>query len=148
MLFFVRLFVCFFAGSFTSIANFDVDLMDSMALCCVLLSYCPFLKHSHFSKLFREPATQEQCAHNAIVFLNALRYIGISYNVQQNDICSPNPIFMILFCAHLYFVLPTYKPTNTIEFSAALTKCDEVKVNLDLLFYLLVNHNGYFYRLK
>ena len=116
------------SDSLTSIVNFDVDLMDSIALCCVLLSYCPFLKFSHFLKLFCKPLTQEQCAHNAIIFINALKYIGVKYDIQQNDICSPNPIFMILFCAHLYFTLPAYKSKNTIIFSAALTKSEEAKV--------------------
>lgn len=113
--------------------NFDVDLMDSSVLCCVLYSYCPFLRHSHISKLFIEPYTPEQCAHNAIVMINALRYIGINYNVQQNDICSPNPIFMCLLSAHLYFNLPAYKPTDSIKFSTSLTKTDEVKVNVIIL---------------
>ena len=102
--------------------------MDSMVLSCVLYSYCPFLKHSHFSGLFIEPSTQEQCAHNAIITISALKDIGISYNVQQNDLCSPNPVFMILMSAHLYSVLPSYKPTDSIRFSTALTKTDDVKV--------------------
>lgn len=102
--------------------------MDSTVLSCVLLSHCPFLKKSHFVRLFSEPSSQEQCAHNAIIFVSALRCIGINYNIQQNDICSPNPIFMILFCAYLHFILPSYKPTESIKFSAALTKTDEVKV--------------------
>lgn len=118
----------FFAGSLTDVVNFDVDLMDSTALSCVLYSYCPFLKNSHFSSLFHEPSSQEQCVHNSIIVIKALRHIGINYSVQPNDICSPNPIFMILFCAHLYFVLPLYEPIGAINFSTALTKTDEVKV--------------------
>lgn len=102
--------------------------MDSSVLSSVLYSYCPFLRLSHISSLFIEPYSPEQCAHNAIVLINALRYIGINYNVQQNDICSPNPIFMSLFSAHLYFVLPAYKPVESIKFSASVAKTDEVKV--------------------
>ena len=108
--------------------NFDVDLMDSSVFSCVLYSYCPFLRHSHFSKLFFEPYTPEQCAHNAIIIIDALRHIGITYNIQPSDICSPNPIFMLLLASHLYFVLPAYKPMDSIKFSAALSKSDEVKV--------------------
>lgn len=104
--------------------------MDGSVISSVLYSYCPFLRHSHFSKLFIDPYTPEQCAHNAIIVINALRCIGINYNVQQNDICSPNPIFMCLLSAHLYFVLPAYKPTDSIKFSTSLTKTDEVKVLL------------------
>ena len=120
-------------GSLADITNFDVDLMDSTVLSSVMYSYCPFLKQSHFSKLFNEPSSQDQCAHNAIIILDALRYIGISYNIQQNDICSPNPIFMILFGAYLYSMLPAYKPIESIKFSSTLTKIDEVKVST--LFY-------------
>lgn len=115
-------------GSLTEVINFDVDLMDSTVLSSVLLSYCPFLMCTHFSRLFIEPSSQEQCAHNAIIIIKALRYIGINYSIQQNDICSPNPIFMILFCAYLYSVLPSYKPVSSIQFSAPLSKTDEVKV--------------------
>ena len=121
-------FLSLLIGSLTEVVNFDVDLMDSSVICCVLYSYCPFLRHSHVSKLFIEPYTPEQCAHNAIVMIDALRYIGIKYNVQQNDICSPNPIFMCLLSAHLYFNLPAYKPQDSIKFSTSLTKTDEVKV--------------------
>lgn len=122
-------------GSLSEVVNFDVDLMDSSVLSSVLYSYCPFLRHSHFSRLFVEPSTPEQCAHNAIIVISALRYIGINYNVQQNDICSPNPIFMILLSAHLYFVLPAYKPVDSIKFSTSLTKSDEVKVSKNSWFY-------------
>lgn len=124
-------FINFFAsctGSLTEVVNFDVDLLDSIVLSSVLLSYCPFLMITHFSKLFGRPSSQEQCAHNAIILIKALDCIGINYDIQQNDICSPNPIFMVLFCAYLYFSLPSYKPVSSIHFSAPLTKTDEVKV--------------------
>ena len=105
-------------------------MMDSSVLACVLYSYCPLLRHSYLSRLFVEPHTPEQCAHNAIIMIDALRYIGINYGVQQSDICSPNPIFMILLCSHLYFVLPAYKPLDSIKFSVALTNHAEAKVGL------------------
>jgi hypothetical protein len=119
-----------FPGSLSEVVNFDVDLMDGSVIFCVLYSFCPFLKHSHLSKLFIEPCSPEQCAHNAIIIIDALKYIGVSYNIQQNDICSPNPIFMCLLSAHLYFVLPAYKPTETIKFSTSLARTDEVKVHM------------------
>lgn len=115
-------------GSSSEIVNFDVDLMDSIVLSCLLYSYFPFLKQTHFKKLFLEPSTQEQCAHNAIILIDALRYVHLYYDVQQKDICSPNPIYMILFCAHLYNKLPTYKSVDTIKFSTTLLTSDEVKV--------------------
>ena len=110
------------------IINFDVDLMDGTVLACVLYSYFPFMKNSHFARLYNNPSTPEQCAHNAIIILSALKYVGINYDVQQSDLCSPNPIFMILFCAHLFCVLPAYEPSDIIKFSADLGATDEVKV--------------------
>lgn len=112
------------------LVHFDVDLMDSMALSCVLYSYCPFLKSTHFDKLYMEPSTPEQCAHNALIFVDAVKTIGLSYDVQPIDILSPNPIFMILFCAYLYSTLSTYKAVDNITFSTALGKTSEAKVKL------------------
>lgn len=102
--------------------NFDVDLMDCTVFACVLASYCPFLVQSHLSQLFTEPADQEQCTHNAIVFIHALRYIGIDYDVQPNDLVSPNPISLMLLAAFLCQRLPTFKPKSTpIVFEGALS---------------------------
>lgn len=115
-----------FTGS--EVVNFDTNLMDGTVLACVLYSYCPFLKQSHFEKLFFQPSALEQSVHNAIIIIKALRYIGIKYDVQQTDISSPNPIFMILFCAHLFHVLPSYKPNDTIKFLTPLSTSEEVNV--------------------
>ena len=118
----------FHSESLNEVVNFDVDLMDGIVLSSVVLSYCPFLMSSHFSGLFNEPSSREQCAHNAVIVIKSLRHIGINYGIQQNDFCSPNPIFMVLFCAYLYFVLPSFKPKSSIRFSAPLANTDEVKV--------------------
>jgi len=126
------------------LVHFDVDLMDSMALSCVLYSYCPFLKSSHFDRLFVEPSSQEQCAHNALILIDALRTISFSYDVQPSDILSPNPIFMILFCAHLYSTLPSYKPSKAISFSIKLGGNANAKVTLVVFasnMYLLALYN-------
>lgn len=110
------------------LVHFDVDLMDSMALSCVMYSYCPFLQSTHFGQLYVEPSTPGQCAHNALLFVDALKSIGLNYDVQPSDILFPNPIFMILFCAHLYSTLSTYKAVDKIKFSTALGETSNGKV--------------------
>ena len=112
------------------LVRFDIDLMDSMALSCVLYSYCPFLKSSHFNRLFVEPSTQEQCSHNALILIDALRTISFCYDIQPSDLLSPNPVFIVLFCSHLYSTLPSYKPSKEINFSTKLGK----KINSKVLF--------------
>ena len=94
--------------------------MDCSALACVLAAYCPFLNHTHFTKLYMEPATPEQCSHNAVILVDALQYIGLEYDVLPTDITSPNPIAMILLCAHLYQRLPAYRPRKIITFEGTL----------------------------
>ncbi len=102
--------------------------MDCMALSCVLFSYCPFLKSTHFDRLFVEPLTPEQCAHNALVFTSALKDISFNYDIQPSDILSPNPIFMILFCAVLYSTVPSYEPIKKIKLGAKLGEKATIKV--------------------
>lgn len=110
------------------LVHFDVDLMDSMALSCVLYSYCPFLKETHFDKLFVEPSTPEQCSHNALILVDALKSISCSYDIQPSDILSPNPIYMVLFCAHLYSILTSYVPAQEVKLQTKLGKITNAKV--------------------
>ena len=102
------------------ITNFDSDLMDSTVLACVLASYCPFLIETHFKQLYEHPSHPEQCSHNAIIFIRALKHVGIDYDIQPSDICSPNAISMILFTIHLYERMFTFKPKETLTFETAL----------------------------
>ena len=44
-----------------------------MCLCVLQVS-------SHFSRLYVEPSSPEQCSHNTVVFVDALRSIGIDYD--------------------------------------------------------------------
>ena len=37
---------------------------------------------SHFVRLFAEPSSPEQCSHNAVVLVEALRYVGLDYDCQ------------------------------------------------------------------
>jgi len=103
------------------VLNFDVDLMDCTVFACVLASYCPFLVKSHFSALFPESANPEQCTHNAILFIRALRHIGVDYDLQPNDLVSADPISLLLFTAYLAQRLPAFKPKGQpIVFEGAL----------------------------
>ena len=104
------------------IINFDVDLMDSIVLACVLVSYCPFLAKTHFDRFYIRPSSPEQCSHNAIILVSALKYIGIDYDIQPNDLCSSNPISMILLVIHLYERMFAFKPEKTITFETVLNK--------------------------
>lgn len=102
------------------ITNYDSDLMDSTILACVLASYCPFLIEMYFEDLYEHPCHPEQCTHNAIIFIRALKHIGIDYDILPSDICSPNAISMILFILHLYERMFSFKPKETLIFEAVL----------------------------
>lgn len=102
------------------ITNFDSDLMDSTVLACVLTSYCPFLVETHFEHLYEHPCHPEQCSHNAITFIHALKHIGIDYDILPSDICSPNAVSMILFVVHLYERMFSFKLKETLTFETVL----------------------------
>ena len=102
------------------IHNFDTDLKDSIALACVLVSYCPFLAETHFENFYTYPSTPEEYSHNAIILVSALEYIGITYDIQPTDLCASNPIFMILLVLHLYERMPSFKPNKVLTFETVL----------------------------
>ena len=130
------LFICIYTIStnFTDsglqkLSNFDVDLMDSTVLACVLIAYCPFLIDTHFEQLYTHPSSPEQCSHNAVLFVSALQYIGIDYDIQPTDLCSANPVYMILFVIHLYERMSAFKPKKTLTFETVLGESVNQQVN-------------------
>ncbi len=107
--------------SLTEVLNFDVDLMDCTVFACVLVAYCPFLVESHLCHLFTEPVSHEQCTHNAIVLIQALRHAGIDYDLQPTDLVSADPISLLLFTMFLCQRLPAFKTkSKPIVFEGAL----------------------------
>ena len=70
--------------------------------------------------MYTQPATAEQCLHNALSVVSALRVLGIDYDIQAIDITDPNPISLLLLCAHLYNHLPHYLPKSTVDFIGGL----------------------------
>ena len=116
-------------------------------------SSLPLQVSTHFTQMYAEPSTAEQCSHNAVIFVQALHDIMIDYDCQvinksncyiayqkvmhttvsstctctcislsspqPNDLCSPNPVYMILFCGYLYRRLPAYTPKSTVSFQGS-----------------------------
>jgi hypothetical protein len=70
--------------------------------------------------MYTQPSTAEQCLHNALKVSNAMKYIGIEYDIQAIDITDPNPISLMLLCAHLYQRMPQYIPKTSVEFTGEL----------------------------
>ena len=70
--------------------------------------------------MYSQPSTAEQCLHNALKVVNAMRAVGIDYDIQAIDITDPNPISLLLLCVHLYNNLPQYLPRSTVEFIGGL----------------------------
>lgn len=80
----------------------------------------PWQIKTHLQDMYTHPATAEQCLHNALKVVNAMRFAGIDYDIQAIDITDPNPIALLLLCTHLYQRLPQYLPKATVEFSGPL----------------------------
>ena len=74
--------------------------------------------------------TAEKCFHNALILIDAIRELGLDYDINSLDITDPNPIAMILFCAFLYEKLPNYISSATIEFSSPLHQSVNKKIKI------------------
>lgn len=114
----------------SEVVNFELDFMDSTVFACLLSSYCPFLIESHLKRLHSEPTSPEECSHNAIILVDALKHAGLEYDIQPNDICSPNPVSVILFCSFLYKRLRFFKPKNTLNFETILNSSVSQQVSI------------------
>ncbi|XP_074066731.1 cilia- and flagella-associated protein 47 [Macrotis lagotis] len=102
------------------IVNFDKDLLDGLILAAQLAAYCPFLIPTHFVDMYTSPHSPEQCLHNCLIVVNALREIDLNIDIQAIDICDPNPVLMLMFCVYLYENLPSYLPSKIVDFPCSL----------------------------
>ncbi|XP_076799523.1 cilia- and flagella-associated protein 47-like isoform X2 [Clavelina lepadiformis] len=102
------------------VVNFDYDLLDGLVLAAVVSAYCPWLINEYFSEMYTAPASPEQCLHNTLILVRALRKASIDYDVQATDITDPNPIALLLLCVYLYQNLPQYVPKSKIHFVGPL----------------------------
>jgi len=67
---------------------------------------------------------------NILQVVNAMRYIGIDYDIQAIDITDPNPVSLLMLCVYLYQKLPMYLPKSTVTFSGALHQTVQRQVKL------------------
>ncbi|XP_052708553.1 cilia and flagella-associated protein 47-like isoform X1 [Crassostrea angulata] len=113
------------------IVNYDFDLLDGLVIGAVLGAHMPFLIKTHLQDMYTHPSTAEQCLHNALKIVNAMRYVGVDYDIQAIDITDPNPIALLMLCVHLYQKIPQFLPKATVEFSGRLhtTVCRQVKLS-------------------
>uniref|UniRef100_A0A8C0GNY7 Calponin-homology (CH) domain-containing protein n=1 Tax=Chelonoidis abingdonii TaxID=106734 RepID=A0A8C0GNY7_CHEAB len=58
------------------IVNFDRDLLDGLVLAAQVAAYCPYLISTHFTNMYTNPGTPEQCLHNCLILVN-LQNLGI-----------------------------------------------------------------------
>ena len=50
----------------------------------------------YFVDMYTAPATPEQCLHNTLILVQAMRSVGIDYDIQATDITDPNPITLLM----------------------------------------------------
>lgn len=102
------------------IVNFDVDFMDGLVLATLVSAHVPFAISTHLHSIYTRPSKAEQCLHNVIKAVEALRHVGLDYDIQPTDLTEPNPIAVVLLCIHLYQRLPHYLPRATVTFEGSL----------------------------
>ncbi|CAH8660570.1 unnamed protein product [Heterobilharzia americana] len=102
------------------VTNFDNDLRDGIVLASTIGAYIPSLIPNYLSKMYTQPTSNEQCFHNAIIVVQALRVIRFEYDLYPSDLTSPHPFGMSLLCLHLSCQLPDYLPKQTIHFTGLL----------------------------
>ncbi|PFX34680.1 Calponin-likey domain-containing protein 2 [Stylophora pistillata] len=74
------------------IVNFDVDFMDGLVLAALVSAHVPFVISTHLHSMYTRPSKAEQCLHNVIKVVEALRHIGLDYDIQvrlQNPSTKP-----------------------------------------------------------
>ena len=52
--------------------------------------------------MYTAPATPEQCLHNTLILVKAMRSVGIDYDIQATDITDPNPIALLMVRKYIH----------------------------------------------
>ncbi|XP_065057284.1 cilia and flagella-associated protein 47-like isoform X2 [Rhopilema esculentum] len=102
------------------IVNFENDFLDGLVLASLIAAHTPFIIPKFFASMYTHPLTAEQCLHNALKVVEAIRYLGMDYDAVATDITEPNPISMLMLCIYLYHRLPHYIPRSKVEFTGPL----------------------------
>ena len=76
--------------------------------------------------------------------VNAMRYIGLDYDIQAIDITDPNPIALMMLSVYIYQKLPLYLPKSTVTFVGSLHQAVQRQVWLimmcELMSFILIMH--------
>ncbi|NXF73731.1 CFA47 protein, partial [Sclerurus mexicanus] len=64
------------------IVNFDRDLLDGLVLAAQVAAYCPYLIATHFIRMYTDPKTHQQFLHNCLIFVKALRAVGLNIDIK------------------------------------------------------------------
>lgn len=64
--------------------------------------------------MYTHPSTAEQCLHNALKIVNAMRYVGVDYDIQvfKDNLTSVTPILMIKISMLVIFLSPGSRYKN------------------------------------
>ena len=103
-----------------TVTSFVLDLIDGVVLACTLLRYVPLLRRTLLKRLYLQPLTPEHILHNASKIIESLQSIRFDFEVNVSDLIMPNPVFMVLFCTHMFLRFPAYLPKRDIEFEGTL----------------------------
>lgn len=117
--------ICAYAPYLVGLVYIQSSLQCYKCLCNIInkLNFWSFYFQqvtSELSDLYTQPNSAEQCLHNALKVVNALRKLGLDYDILATDITEPNAVSILLLCVYLYQRLPFYLPTKTVEFTGSL----------------------------
>ena len=77
--------------------------------------------------------------------VNAMRYIGLDYDIQAIDITDPNPIALMMLSVYIYQKLPLYLPKSTVTFVGSLHQAVQRQVRLtmmcEFMSFILITHD-------
>lgn len=76
-----------------------------MALCRLLKQSVPQLA-SLLSTMYTQPSDGDQRRHNAVLVVQALRHLGLTFSLDCDDILQPDAMYMVLLLRYLRFMLP------------------------------------------
>ena len=100
----------------------SIGLLFKIIFLCVNVKRIDLQVKSHLKDMYTKPASGEQCLHNALKLVTAMRSVGIDHDVQAVDITDPNPIVMLMLVVELFHCLPLFEPKATVDFKGTLHK--------------------------
>ncbi|KAI3387490.1 hypothetical protein SNEBB_003065 [Seison nebaliae] len=102
-----------------TINNFAEDFKDGIVIGIILSAYFPIIIDP-LMQMYPNPVSREERKSNCNRIIDALKFLGLNFDISPDDIEHSDPIMMCLFFSYLFHHLPKMVQPKSLEFSCAL----------------------------